>query len=672
MVVWSLLSLLFVVVTLVVAIESAMHFNGTPIDGPFQLYNALRRIAAGYHAGVDFQFFHGLGVPYLYYGLFRIFGGGLRGSELARNIVSPIVFTLVLVAFFRAFLNTWRRTLCATTIALALAFVIPFSAVSFALVFAVNGMLGVRAALPLLLPVALYRCRTPMTRAFAAGIVLGLALFFGTEQGLAALLAYALVSTLAIIRRSTRRAQAVEAVATVAIAVSTLVLALMLVAGWTGMRGALRYNFSLVPGDQYWFFGSPPNVFAPSWQALFKMATAMWQVEFALLLGLAACIAYLVRFWRTPDEVIGRRNFALATLPLYGVLSLASLLGVFIPVYSQPCWRTIGLVAVIEWFSLADRNSARNETGDWLGVPRLASVAALALTVMSFLTVSLVRTALVRSLPHVLREHVFGHSPIESGGIWPVTLAEGQALIDSRRDAQGAPPLLWSTYAGWIEARNGLFNPSFDYMIHALGPENRRAYTERFAETKPRLAQTVLPTFTRYEPWLENANWPFYDELLRWYDVTAFTPWSVYWERRSTPNPDPVPIGEMKVPAGMTAVRLPPIPDQLASKLTLLEVEIDYSIDNPFAWLPIIGKSPRYFVAIGGAATHLPVSLDPFVQRMRFPLVMRAGQQPTLSFLTESLLPGAAFTPRALRLYVRPINARTSAWVADLALLLER
>jgi hypothetical protein len=267
----------------------------------------------------------------------------------------------------------------------------------------------------------------------------------------------------------------------------------------------------------------------------------------------------------------------------------------------------------------------------------------------------------------VLRDHVFGHAPFEMEGIWPVTLAEGQALIDSRRDSSGRPPALWSTYAGWIEARNGLFNPSFDYMIHALGPENRRIYAERFAASKPQLAQTVLPSFTRYEPWLENANWPFYDELLRWYDVTATTPWSVYWERRATPNAEPIPIGEMVVPAGMTVVSLPPIPPQLASSLTLLEVEIEYSIQNPMAWLPIIGKSPRYFVGIDGAVSHVPVSLDPFVQRMRFPLVMRVGEQPTLSFYTASLLPGARFTPRALRLYVRPINARTDAWLRDLA-----
>ena len=52
---WAALLVVFALAALLVAFERAMHFDGVPIDGPFQLYNALRRIAAGFRPGVVFD-----------------------------------------------------------------------------------------------------------------------------------------------------------------------------------------------------------------------------------------------------------------------------------------------------------------------------------------------------------------------------------------------------------------------------------------------------------------------------------------------------------------------------------------------------------------------------------------------------------------------------------------
>src|SRR5262249_14275389 len=85
---WAILFLAFAAAPMVVAFENAMHFSGSAIDGPFQLYNALRRIQVGFRPGVDFQFFHGLGTAYLHYLPYRLFGGGLAGSQLARELIA--------------------------------------------------------------------------------------------------------------------------------------------------------------------------------------------------------------------------------------------------------------------------------------------------------------------------------------------------------------------------------------------------------------------------------------------------------------------------------------------------------------------------------------------------------------------------------------------------------
>src|SRR3954469_21170580 len=108
---WGIALFLLVAIRTTGGIESAMHFDGPPVDGPFQLFNALRRIAAGQRGGADFQFFHGMGVPYLHYLPFRLFGGGFLASEITRQLISIIAYPAVLVVFFRAFTRDWPRTL---------------------------------------------------------------------------------------------------------------------------------------------------------------------------------------------------------------------------------------------------------------------------------------------------------------------------------------------------------------------------------------------------------------------------------------------------------------------------------------------------------------------------------------------------------------------------------
>jgi hypothetical protein len=660
--IWAGLFLFLTLPVLVVAYETAVHFSGVAIDGPFQLYDALRRIQGGFRPGVDFQYFHGLGIPYLHYGLYRLFGGGLFGSELARELVAAAVYPAVFLIFFRAFTRSWRTSLCLTAAALAASFALKLSA----MLFAVNGMLAVRSTIPALVPVVLYVVRGAARRTIAVGVTLGLALFLSTEQGLAVVIAYVVVSALAIVRRSASGRQVVESALSVGIAGLTLVLCLITIGGWQGMTGALRYNFLSVPRDQFWFFGSPPNTFVPSWRSGFVMAWHVRLIGGGLLFGTIATAICLRRFWLVPEDDRGRRHFALGVLPVYGLISCASLLGVFTPAYVQPLWRSLLLLAGVALSEVATSDGSHPLPREWLGVPRVMAATAFALVAWVTASTRLISTALFVSVPHVVADHLIGHQRRSIEGIWPKTLADGQRMIDARRDSAGRPPTLWSTYAGWIEARNGLFHPSFDYIIHALGPQYRTAYVDKFRAARPRLVQTVDPGYTQYEAWLENNDWTFYDELLDWYTVVGTTPWSIYWERRERPAAQPEQLAMMRVPAELAAVQLPRISDTTSSGVTLVEVDIEYETHNPLHWLPIIGPSPRYLIGIEGALSHTPISLNPFVSRARFPVLVAAGQRPTLHFETASLLPGVSWRPRTLRLDVRWVDPRNQPWLSSL------
>jgi hypothetical protein len=659
---WIALSALFVVPGLILAAESALHFSGSALDGPFQLYNALRRIAAGFRPGIDFQFFHGIGVPYAHYWLFRALGGRFQDAEMARQLIAAVVFPASLFIFFRAFAHSWTRSafLSATAIATIHALkLLP-------LLFALNSMVGLRSTLPSLIPVVLYRAERRVTRVLGIGVMLGISLFMSTEQGLAAMGAFVVVSVFAVTRRSARVRELTDAAMTVVVGLATLFIALTSVGGLSGAIGALRYNFKLVPMDQYWFFGAPPNPLIPSWTGAIRMLVETPLIGVALMLGVVAVAVYLRRLWRVPATASSRRELALIFFALYGVLSCASLLGAFIPAYAETCWRVVICLAALELLSWADRREAIAVTP--ATIPRAARVATLLIIGWVVVANGSFRSVIFATVPHFVGQHVLSHHRFEVTGIWPQTLAIDDEVMRAHATPQNTPPKIWSTYAGWLEARAGVFHPSFDYIIHPLGPENRRAYLETFRATRPDLVQTVRPRYSVYELWVENANWDLYRELLQSYVITAETPWSFFWERRVDSSSSLRSLGGGVLPQGTSDISLPvvPAPSDGASRITVLQVDLAYEVHNPLQWVPVIGPMPRYLVNVEGGRTPMPISLDPYFSSSRFPIFARPGQTPILHVQPFSLLPGVSIAVRSIEVSVVPVDPRNAAWLQDL------
>ena len=100
--------------------------------------------------------------------------------------------------------------------------------------------------------------------------------------------------------------------------------------------------------------------------------------------------------------------------------------------------------------------------------------------------------------------------------------------------------------------------------------------------------------------------------------------------------------------------------------VTLMTVEVEYEARNPLARVPLIGANPRFLVGITGALPHTPVSLDPYVTKVRFPLVAAPGATPTLAFRIFSLLPGASLEVRHLRVWQVPVSPANQQWLAEM------
>jgi hypothetical protein len=661
-IVWGALFGFLSLLMLAVGSESALHFLGPAIDGPFQLYNALRRIWVGQRAGVDFQFFHGMGVPYVHYPFFRLLGGTFFASELSRQLVSAVLYPLTVILFLRFFLRDWTQTLAWSAIVMLASIALRMTSV----LVAVNSLLGIRSTLPVLFPIVW--C-LPLRRSIRNGLsalTLGGALLLGTEQGLATLLALVIATAIVVVRERRASGELTDTGVAIGGAIATLVVGLLLLGGTSGMEGALRYNFRLVPMDQYWYFGSPPNLFIAGWGDLPAKFARIPRVPIGLAIGAFLATISIRGIWRLPAGIERRRSFAFTVGTLYAIISCASLLGTYANAYLQPMLRTLLLVGAVYLAEWLPRRDARLNRSKRLGVaPSVLMVAGASLLTMIAVVPTMFGTIVV-GLPHVVVDHIIHHEGPVFSGIWPATIPSSQAILESRRTPDGKLPTLWSTYAGLLEARNGLFNPSFDYIIHALGPENRGRYVADFERARPGLVQTVDPGYTQYEWWIEETSWDFYSSLLRNYDVTASTPWSLFWQRRDRPLAVQASVWEAHV-TGAKSLELPvaPVVEGYAPYV-LVQVEMDYEIHNPLGALPIIGASPRYLVSAPGALQKEPVTLNPYVTRTRFPLIMTRGRVTSLAWETFSLLPGARLDVKAVRLSVVPLTAPNEVWLRAL------
>lgn len=162
-------------------------FDDIPFDGPFQLFNWLRRIDHGQLPGRDFNCFHGLGIPYIHYPLYKLMGGGILGSEFSRQVMSR--FAMIATYLIISRIITKKYTLGIAWLSFTMLPAIndlgigPLNAVLDATIFKVAecgdpklSSVGLRGLLPLLFLSCFYLPSTP--RVAGQNRFIGAVLFF--------------------------------------------------------------------------------------------------------------------------------------------------------------------------------------------------------------------------------------------------------------------------------------------------------------------------------------------------------------------------------------------------------------------------------------------------------------------------------------------------------------
>jgi hypothetical protein len=247
---------------------------------------------------------------------------------------------------------------------------------------------------------------------------------------------------------------------------------------------------------------------------------------------------------------------------------------------------------------------------------------------------------------------------------WLRTEAAGMSVIERERRKLGRTPVIWSTYAGLLEWKTGVFHPYTDYIIHALGPQRRAEYADKFIASRPDIVQTIRPSFTKYEEWLEGSHWNFYRPLMANYDIVAAGPWSFFWTpRRGAALPPGAVVINTAVPLGQLAIAIDPsIP---ADSVGVFEVRLRYRIHNRAAPIPVIGNMPRYLVDIGNTPNSYPLSLAPYDSVRSFPVIASGRAPILLKGHVESLFGGATLSIDSVRVERIPLSPSNNAWIAD-------
>jgi hypothetical protein len=111
-------------------------------------------------------------------------------------------------------------------------------------------------------------------------------------------------------------------------------------------------------------------------------------------------------------------------------------------------------------------------------------------------------------------------------------------LMDSVQNgeelAKSKSSKILSTYSGVASIVAGKMNTTkTDYIIHAFTQSERRSWIDALEDPR---TQTVITTRTdvlKWEPWIARANWWFYSELLKYFEVTKIGTYEIYWSRKT-------------------------------------------------------------------------------------------------------------------------------------------
>ena len=511
------------------------------IDGALQTWFALDNFAHGEQLGVQFQSYLGITMIAALLPVYLVAGQTLFASTLAANsmVVAGAFASGWAIAWMIRCVPAHHRWGGAILIVFIFYYVGSLSGNAIGLPYPATLDPGVslrplRGFLPfLVLPLFVLLLRRILREQSAAaavwlGLIAGVGLLWSNDAGIPLVLALALGLVMALHHRIFLLVKTLGLFAAGTAASAGAVLMLVTQgkpAGW------LQYNFSDVAGDQFWFFA--PWDRSTRILSLTDLPNILLHGELlstASLMLLIGCVlwAMVARLRKRGSPVrgsafvfVGASVIGTALIPQIGghigaeYNATTFVLGICAPLI-------IGQRAVLRWAKPVLRNAFPAKTAVGIGVA--VCVAALAMAGIEagrFVSVwaNTDRTTYDAALGfHVTPEYAADLAAMRQ-------LARGW-------DAQGIPQdrRLLSVYTSPLDIAAGVESPQpVGSLIHALGSQNRTAYSALVAEQQVAAVTTIASDYSGWEGWITRANWPFFESLRTQYRPMARTDQNVLW-----------------------------------------------------------------------------------------------------------------------------------------------
>lgn len=592
------------------AMTKASFFDGYFANGAFQLFNPLRRLADGQIPGRDFQLFHGLGNTLIHYPIFSFFGSNLYGSEVARLFLSPFLYVAIIFTFA---LLAGRSLALAFICTAVMLFSAPFL---FERLFSPsNSILGVRSACSMLACASLL-IHDQRVRYVLFAVFVGLAIASSTEQGIAVLVAAVSVGGLQLLLR---RSFVMLAAALVSVIIAVTVFATLTNGD---LVPYLKYNYQQIMQDQIWYFGAPPNPYGILGVKQIIKEPKFWAGS---VLSAISISVVLYQWFR---QGLADRVIAALFCIAYGAVTLGSLTGYVVYSSMEPFVRACVFAAAIFFLPIEKLKSTKDTV--------LSGAALVGLVVFMY---------------YPARTNGTGHlvSGVFLSDRWTKHLAEAQKLISDRER-------IWGDYAGLVEAETGRFQPVSDYLIHAVGPNLRTEYVQRFRSDAPEWVRTNNVCAWNWGTWLLNENWPFYKEVLMNYDVSYADTLGTLFKRSASTVPESAQTVPVDTNGCVTVI---------GNKDELLEMTVEYDLrlanrvglNN----LPRYLLEPRYEIGSSLLGWPVPISVPPngYPNKWSFPIRLQKGNQLKLCPVVDPEIGNASLNLHKVTINALPVPQKT-------------
>ena len=630
----------------IVSLYNGTHMDSFGANGTFQLYNPLRRLSAGQTIGLGFPFFHGIGLPLLHFPFFKILGSNVFAAETVKWLISPLLFLSSSFIFFYAFFGKFKESI----ISLALLTIAALSWID--VIWPGNSLLGARGTFPVLIAAALIwkthrlikiKHYSIPANEVAALVLLGLSLLFGTEQGIAAIIAYALLNFVIIIRnRSENFLQNTVILALKGLFIIVIAFLSYIILTKGHPLTAIKYAFIDVPTDQGWYFGTDPQCFLKWNNLLPELFTYKMRFMWATIVIGAASIYIFIK--KLKQDNLKKPLFYMLGYGL--IVFIISTTGYYAP-SSQliPLQRMMALIfislAVLLIFSERTWRYKNIRTPKHRNL-LIGLIFSMTITILAPLTVTYLKISAITTNYDVISVLKQAKLARHSDDYFASSIGWKES-IDTFRPHINPDLTIWSLYGSVYDTTFGnQLNPSAggeDYIIHALGNERRASYEKEFIATKPHYVITLKPSYFTFEEWLWINHWNIYKQIFTNYTLISENASHYLWEI------NPSYATDATTPTAVTiSDNIITLPDNNTRNTIVYTVNIKYKTHTN---IPFTNKFPRYTVSVVSKykAQDYKISLPSQKQEWSFPVISMPGNAKiTLKASVEGITPFADLT----------------------------